>query len=61
MSYQDVDTTSENFIGLTNDPNECKRKLEIYREISVDGMGKSVIIECIIRMVIFNPEIYLMI
>ena len=40
-SQPDVDTTSEDFTDLTNDPNEWKRKLEIYREVSVDGMGKS--------------------
>ena len=40
-SQPDVDTTSENFIDLTKDTNECKRKLEFYRKASVDGMGKS--------------------
>ena len=40
-SQPDVDTTSEDFMDLTNDPKECKRKLEIYREVSMHGMGKS--------------------
>ena len=36
-----MDITSEDFMDLRNDTKECKCKLEIYKEVSVDGMGKS--------------------
>ena len=45
MSHRDVDTTSRIFMDLTHYPKVCKRKLEIYREGSVDGMGKSITFE----------------